>query len=154
MALLFLQCCASRSRIDPANIFPASNQVAGWTKSSETRVFSADHLYEYIDGDAEKFVHAGVEQALTTDYNFEGKFDAVADVFIMAKPGGATAVFESQPAVGSQSVAMGDAARLYQGSLILLKDRYFVRLVAFQQTSATPQALLTLGRAIVASLEK
>jgi len=146
--------CAGKPKLDTTRVLPATGDAQGWTKSSETRVFPADHLYEYIDGDADKYIHAGVEQALTSDYNFEGKSDAVADVFILANAGGARAVFESFPAAGGESVAVGDAARLYQGSFILCKGRFFVRLVAFQQTPDTQQALLVLGRAIVAKLEK
>ena len=43
-----------------ADPFPASGAVAGWEKSSETRVFAAKDLWQYIDGDAEQYISSGV----------------------------------------------------------------------------------------------
>lgn len=145
--------CSSKSKFEASRFFPTANEAQGWTKSGETRVFPGDHLYEYIDGDADKYVHAGVKQTLTSDYRYGEKVDAVADVFIMSTAAGATTVFESQPATGSEPVQLGDAARLYKGSLTFRKGRYFARLVAYQDVPEVPQALVALGRAIAGKLE-
>jgi len=153
LALSFSLACNSKSKFDTSKIFPSSNQAQGWTKSGETRVFPGDHLYEYIDGDADKYVHAGVKQTLTSDYRYGEKIEAVADVFIMSTAAGATTVYESQSAAGSGPVRLGDAARLYKGSLTFRQGRYFVRLVAYQDAPEVPQALVALGRAIAGKLE-
>jgi hypothetical protein len=39
-------------------------------KSSTTRTFEASHLWEYIDGDADKYIQAGMVKTLTSDYKF------------------------------------------------------------------------------------
>jgi len=144
--------CGSKSSSKPAAYFPESNEVPGWSRSGETRAFPADRLWEYIDGDADKYVQAGVQQTLTTDYRYGDKIEAVADVYVMATTDGATKVFESQPATGSQPVPLGDAARLYKGSLTLRKNRYFVRLVAYEDVTEVQQALVALGRGIAGKL--
>jgi hypothetical protein len=127
--------------------------VQGWSKSGKTRAFPAARLWEYIDGDAERYVQAGVDQTLTTDYRYGKNIEAVADIFIMSAAAGAARVFESQPATGNQPIQLGDAARLYKGSLTLRKGRYFVRLVAYQDAPEVSEALLALGRAIAGKLE-
>jgi len=132
--------------------FPESNEAPGWVESGETRTFLADRLWEYIDGDADKYVQAGVQQTLTTDYRYGDKIEAVAEVYVMATADGATKVFESQAATGSQPVKLGDAARLYKGSLSLRKNCYFVRLVAYEDAPEVPEALVALGRAIAGKL--
>src|SRR5512142_158877 len=91
VAVLLLAVGCSRK---PQSFFP--EQAAGWTKQGEVRTFTADTLYEYIDGDAEKYVQAGIKQTMTADYKLQGKFDAVADVFVMGNAEGARKVFESQ----------------------------------------------------------
>jgi len=144
--------CGSKSSSKPATYFPESNEAPGWVKSGETRTFPADRLWEYIDGDADKYVQAGVQQTLTTDYRYGDKIEAVADVYVMATADGATKVFESQEATGSEAVPVGDAARLYKGSLTFRKNRYFVRLVAYEDVPEVPQALVALGRAIADKL--
>ena len=122
--------------------------VEGWSKSGETRIFPSQHLFEYIDGDAERYLKAGVEQTLTSDYRYRDKIDAVADVFIMKNAAGATEVFESQPANGSEWVQVGDAARIYPGTLMFRKGRVFVRLVAYASGPEIQSALLSLARSI------
>jgi hypothetical protein len=66
-----------------ASHFPPSNEVAGWSKTGETRTFSATELWNYIDGDAERYVKAGVQSTSTSDYNFKNASDAVVDIYTM-----------------------------------------------------------------------
>ncbi len=146
VAFLLLAVACSR----PAQpILP--QQVSAWAKQGETRTYTADNLYEYIDGDAEKYIQAGLKVTLTADYRYQGKFDAVADVFVMKDPDGARKVFESQPAVGARALELGDAARLYSGSVTFRQGAYFVRLVAYD--SRAGDALADLGRAIETKLK-
>ncbi len=139
-----------RSKFAPASAvyLPETGQADGWSKSGATRIFPADRLYEYIDGDADRFVKAGLERAFTSDYRYRDRIDAVADVFVMHGSPAAAQVFESQPAHGSEPAQVGDAARLYPGTLMFRKGRVFVRVVAYNEGLDVPGALLQLGRAI------
>ena len=56
--LLLLAVGCSRK---PQSFFP--EQAAGCSQPGEVRTFTADTLYKYIDGDAEKYVQAGVKLA-------------------------------------------------------------------------------------------
>jgi Family of unknown function (DUF6599) len=145
--------CGSKPAAKSVNHFPDSSEADGWSKTGETRVFPADRLWEYIDGDADRFVRAGVERVMTADYSYQNRIDAVADVFVMSAPAGAVTVFESQPAKGSQPLKLGDAARLYKGSLTFRKGRFFVRLVAFADAPEVSQALTVLGHGIESKLD-
>ena len=51
----------------PRNVFPASNEIVGWQKTSDTRVFQARDLWQYIDGDSEQYIQAGVVSTSTSD---------------------------------------------------------------------------------------
>src|ERR1039458_8293916 len=53
--------------------FPASGAVAGWDKSSDTRTFAAKDLWQYVDGDAEQYVSAGVVSTSTSDYKYRSE---------------------------------------------------------------------------------
>ena len=46
-------------------------------------------LWKYIDGDADKYVQAGVVNTLTSDYRLNGKTDATLDVYVMGSTAGA-----------------------------------------------------------------
>ena len=140
--------CNKNPAAASATPFPELNQAQGWTSAGEIRTFPASELWKYIDGDAEKYLKAGVQSVSTSDYKFQDKFDAVVDVFIMADARGAKTIFESEPAAGASTPQLGDAARLYEQSLIFHKGKYLVRIVAYQSSPLLSQGLLDLGKRI------
>ena len=142
--------CSTTSRRPP--LFPEAGEAAGWSRAGEPHRFDAGNLWQYNDGDAERYIRAGVEQLVTADYQYQGKAETVADVYIMRDSDGARAIFESESAVGSQPIALGDAGRLYGASLTFRQRRYFVRLVAHDPLPASPPALLELAQAIEAKI--
>jgi hypothetical protein len=140
--------CSSKTTFRSVDFFPESNVVPGWAKSSATRAFEASHLWEYIDGDADKYVQAGVVKTLTSDYRFSGKTDATLDVYVMGGRAGAQKIYDSTAPVGSQPLAIGDAARYAKGSLTFREGPYFVRLVAFEDSPEIATALTALAHAL------
>jgi hypothetical protein len=145
-AMCLLVSCASKR--GPLSFFPASNEVPEWSKMGETRTFKSRDLWQYIDGDAEKYIRAGVQETLTANYRYQDSVDAVADIHVMASEAGPRQIMDSEPAIGSEPLELGDSARSYGASLIFRKGPYLVRLVAYKQSPKVPQALLELGRAI------
>lgn len=152
--LVLAEGCRHTPAPQSAGFFPASNEVSGWAMVGQTRTFQADHLWEYIDGDAEKYLQAGVKETLTTDYRYQEKIDAVADVYVMTAPEGARKVFDAESSVGSQPVELGDGARLAKGALIFRQGPYLVRLVAYEDAPDLGNALVELGKAIELKLER
>jgi hypothetical protein len=71
-----------------ADPFPASGAVAGWEKTSDTRTFAAKDLWQYIDGDAEQYISAGVVSTSTSDYKYQGQLEATVDVHTMKRCAG------------------------------------------------------------------
>ena len=139
--------CKRQPRTEPS-FFPASNEVAGWAKTGDTRTFEAVDLWKYIDGEAERYLKAGVRRVSTTDYKFQNKVEATADIYTMGNAEGAEKIFQSEPAVDVKPVQLGDDARLSSQSLVFHKGAYLVRIVVFEESAETEQALLQLGRGI------
>jgi hypothetical protein len=129
-------------------LFPASDEAAGWVKSSEIRTFEAADLWKYIDGEAERYLKAGVQRVFTADYKVQNKLDAVVDIYTMGSAEGARKILESEPIGDAKQVSLGDDARLYSQSLVFRKGPYLGRIVAYQESAETPQGLLELGRVI------
>jgi len=140
--------CGVKSGSKPATLFPESNEVPGWSKVGETRTFEASSLWQYIDGDAEKYIGAGVQKTLTANYRYGNSIEAAADVHVMANVDGPRNIMDSESAADSQPVALGDAARLYGASLSFRKGRYLVRVVAYKQSPEVGKALVELARGI------
>ena len=134
--------------------FPESGEVPGWTKAGETRRFEAADLWKYVDGDAERYLRAGVRRTLTANYRYGDAVEAVADIHLMEAAPAAASIFESEPSAGSRSVALGDAGRSYGQSVTFHRGPFFVRLVAYQDVPRTEQALVSLARGIEARLSR
>jgi hypothetical protein len=135
-----------------ANSFPASGAVAGWEKSSETRTFEPKDLWQYIDGDSEQYIQAGVVSTATSDYKYEGKLEAVVDVYTMGGPDGAQTILERGQTKDAQSVSLGDEGLQYAQSVSFRKGRYLVRIVAYESSASTPQALMALAHGVETNL--
>jgi hypothetical protein len=131
--------------------FPASGTIAGWEKTSETRVFEAKNLYLYIDGDAEQYISAGVVSTSTSDYMYQGQLEATVDVHTMKDAAGARKILETGTK-DAKPIQLGDAGFAYAQSVIFRKGSSLVRIVAYESTPGTPQALLALARGVEAKL--
>ncbi len=147
VALLLNNSCKREGGTE-RSFFPASNQVAGWVRTGDTRTFAAADLWKYIDGDADRYLQAGARRVSTTDYKFQNKVDAVVDIYTLGNVEGAGKVFKSETAVDVKAIQLGDDARLSSQSLVFRKGVYLVRIVAYQELAETQQALLQLGRCI------
>ena len=145
---LLLDASCKRQPGTEQSLFPASNQVAGWVKTGDIRTFEAPDLWKYIDGEAERYLKAGVRRVSTTDYKFQNKVDAVVDIYTMGNAEGAEKIFKSEAAVDAKPVQLGDSARLYSQSLVVRKGACLVRIVAFEESAETQQALLQLGQGV------
>lgn len=135
-----------------ADPFPASGTVTGWEKSGETRVFAAKDLWQYIDGDAEQYLKAGVVTASTSDYKYQGSLEAFVDVYTMGDAAGARKILENGQTSDAKSVQVGDAGLAFSQSVNFRKGPYFVRIVAYENTPGTQQALIALAHGVEAKL--
>lgn len=132
--------------------FPVSGTVAGWEKTGDTRTFAAKDLWQYIDGDAEQYIAAGVLTTSTADYKYQGQLEAVVDVHTMRTPEGARKILETGLTRDAKTVQLGDECVQYAQSVIFRKGPYLVRIVAYESTPETPQALMALARGVEAKL--
>jgi hypothetical protein len=149
IAALAVSVGCKKKAVDP---MPPSSAVAGWEKSSDTRVYEAKDLWQYIDGDAEQYIAAGVVSTSTSDYKYQNQLDAVVDVYTMGDSAGARKVLEAGDSSGAKTVQVGDAGLAYAQSVIFRKGPYLVRIVAYDATPGTERALLALAHGVEARL--
>jgi hypothetical protein len=128
--------------------FPEGSEVNGWVRTGEIRTFAAEQLSDYIDGDAEKYLQAGVKSTSTADYKANDQTQVVADIYTMSNAAGTQKIFESEPAGTAKNAEVGEASRLYKQSLTFRKGQYLVRIVAYQDAPQLEQRMVVLGKAI------
>ncbi len=135
-----------------ASPFPSSGAVSGWEKTGQTRTFAPQDLWQYIDGDSEQYIQAGVVSTSTSDYNYQGQLEAVVDVYTMGGPDGAQTILERGQTRDAQTVKLGDQGLQYAQSVSFRKGPYLVRIVAYESAPSTPQALISLAHGVEANL--
>jgi hypothetical protein len=138
-----------KTNVDP---FPASGAIAGWQKTSDTRAFAAKDLWQYIDGDADQYIQAGVVATSTSDYNYQNHLEAVVDVYTMGDSAGAHKILTGDESKSGKSVSLGDEGVAFEQSVTFRKGVALVRIVAYSSTPDTPQALLALAHGVAAKL--
>ena len=140
--------CGRKPAAATTNFPPESGEVPGWSKVGETRTFAAANLWQSIDGDAEKYIQAGVQKTVTASYRYQDSTEATVDIHVMAAADGPRKIMDAESAAESQSVTLGDAGRLYEASLIFRSGQYLVRVVAYKSSPEVSKALVELGRGI------
>jgi hypothetical protein len=135
-----------------ANPFPVSGAVTGWEKASETRTFAPKDLWQYIDGDSEQYIQAGVVSTSTSDYKYKGQLEAVVDVYQMSGSDGARTILQRGKTKDARAIPVGDEALQYAQSVTFRKGPYIVRIVAYEAGSQTADALVALAHGVEANL--
>jgi hypothetical protein len=134
------------------NPFPASGEVAGWQKTGDTRVFEAKDLWQYIDGDSEQYMQAGVVSTSTTDYNYQSRLEAVVDVHTMGSAEGASKILSKAQASDAKTIQLGDGGVAYAQSITFRKGVYLVRIVGYQSYSDGSKAMMALAHSVESKL--
>lgn len=127
-------------------------EASGWKRKGAMRAFDAANLWEYVNGDAERYLAVGVQKTYTQRYEHRSGGEAVVDAHRMGAASGARRLFESEPAAGARPIELGEAGRDYGASITFHAGVFFVRIVAFQDNPAARQALKDLARAVEGAL--
>jgi hypothetical protein len=145
---------ASGTSADPQNLaglLPA--EIQGFRIGGRDRVYNFDTLFQLIDGGAEVYRALNVRTVLNRRYVREGAPGIIVDVFDMGS---------SQDAFGAyhhdmreeKDARVGQESEYAAGALQFWKDRYFVSVVALDETEDSTRAVLALGKAIAAAIPR
>jgi len=126
-------------------------EIKGWRRAGPDGVFSADSLYELIDGAAEVYRAFNVREVRSRRYVRNGGADIIADLFDMGSPADAFGAYHFDMREG-RAAGVGRESEIVGSSLAFWKDRYFVTLTPLDDNPRIREAVLALGRAIAGSI--
>jgi hypothetical protein len=113
-------------------ILPKNGFLKGWVRPDGTKLYRADNLYTYINGEAEMFMPFGF-QALDTALYVKTDNPGVgiaADVYEMGSPLDAFGIYSYYRDPEAEDARVGSEGFVDESQLMFYKDRYFVRLSA------------------------
>jgi len=122
-------------------------EVHGWRPAEPDGIYTADTLFDYIDGAAEVYRSFNVRRAVGRRYSRPGQPDILADVFDMGSPADAYGAYHHDIREG-EDAGCGQDSEYLSGALSFWKDRYFVSIIPFDETPESEMAVRTLAAAI------
>ena len=126
-------------------------ELNGW-KITESAIYTPDNLYEYINGGAEVYRVHGFVKLYAYRYENPGQPEILADVFEMANTADAYGVYHHDWRDGA-SAGIGAESELSDNSLSFRKNKYFVSLMAFDETEEAMTAVKAIAQAIAKGIE-
>ena len=140
---------AGEEAVEIAGFLP--DEVCGWRAAKPDGFYTADNLFDYINGGAEVYRSFNVRCALGRRYVKQGSAEIIADVFDMGAPEDAFGAYHHDvrdgvcPGIGQESEYGG-------GALAFWKGRYFVSIIALRASEESKSALLKLGEAVAGAI--
>ncbi|MBN2366825.1 MAG: hypothetical protein EH225_13310 [Calditrichaeota bacterium] len=131
------------------SFFP--REISDW-KMTEEYVYSAENLYDYIDGGAELYLSYGFENLVSRSYEQHAQPDIIIDIFDMGKSENAFGVFSHSREVVDSS--FGQGSEYTEGYLMFWKGPYYISILASPETPESKAAVFEAAREIEQNIQQ
>ncbi len=146
-----------------ANKIALPKTVEDWRRLGTPRIIDSTNIFKYMNGAGELYLGYRFNHLEVFDYTDENKNDILVELYFMETPDdafgllsldwGGEVVSLGDPSVnGSKQPPASPVKALYGAGLLRIwSDNLYARVMALRETPASKQAVMTLGRAIVAN---
>lgn len=131
----------------PQDFLPDSREAPGWDKVRAVLRYTADSLFDYINGGAEIYFEYGFEQVAVQDYTKNGHSVSV-EIFEMTDPQSAFGIYSFKRSSEGVALETGAEGRLEGYYLNLWKGRYLITITGFDENKETIDGLKALAEII------
>lgn len=121
--------------------------VDGWTPAEADGVYTADTLFDYINGGAEVYRAFNVQQVVGRRYAKPGAPDIIADIYDMGSAADAYGAYHHDVREGA-SAGVGQESEMMTNAVYFWKDRFFVNIIGMRQDAETVAAVRSLAAAV------
>jgi len=145
-----------------ANKIALPKTVGDWRGPRTPRIIDSSNIFKYMNGAGELYLGYRFKHLEVFDYTDENKNNILVELYFMETPddafgllsldwGGEVVSLGDPSANGSKQPRTSSVSALYGAGLLRIRsDNLYARIMAFRETPASKQAVMTLGRAIVA----
>ena len=135
-------------------VLPPSGFAPGWVLEGPIKNYTADDLFEYINGEAELYFQYGFKNLISGFYLNERneKQGLSADVYRMSSPLEAFGIYSRYRGMGVRIVEVGQEGFVSPAQMMFCQGRYFVQLNASGTAALPAGVFLSMARAISANI--
>jgi len=146
-----------------ANEIVLPKTAGDWSRPGSPKIIDSTNIFKYMNGAGELYLGYRFHHLEVFDYTDENKNDILVELYFMETPDdafgllsldwGGEVVFLGDPSAnGSKQPPASSVRALYGAGLLRIwSDNLYARIMAFRETPASKQAVITLGRAIAAN---
>ncbi len=138
---------ASAVEVGLAAYLPPESWLTGWTRSKSPQDYSADTLWEFIDGAAETYIGFGFQSALSAGYANAGS-EVGVEIYQMADSLHAFGIYAQERPPAPQTLSVGVEGYANSNVLNFWKGACYVKLMAPGPDKPGLATMTSLARAI------
>lgn len=140
---------ASHNETNISRFLPA--EKLGWAPKGPDGTYDKDSLFDLIDGGAEVYRALNVRAVLNRVYLRKDAADIIVDIFDMGSSNDAFGAFHDDLRE-DEDVGVGHESEYEGTTLYFWKDRYFISIVALEDSEISRKAVLEFGKSIAAAI--
>ena len=133
------------------SLFP---QMPGWKITRNDPVYTANNLWDVIDGAADLFLEYAFVDLHIARYINEDSIEVKAELYRHATDVDAFGMYSQERDTGYTFIPLGVQGYLQQGVLNFLTGSYYVKLSTYQTGDNAQHAMLTIGTSLVEHLQQ
>ncbi len=130
-------------------VFP---DVVGWKRSPEIQNFSAETLYEDVDGAADLYLTYDFEELKVAEYQNEKKGSVTVDVYFHKTPIQAFGIYSQERLPDANFINVGAEGYIESNALNFFTGPYYVKISSYNTGSEDREILLTFAKKVSESL--
>ncbi len=127
------------------DIFP---EISGWQKTGEPEMYSPDNLFEYINGAAEVYLSYDFQKLITLSYSNPKQQSFTIDIYQHSNSNNGFGIYSQEKPQEGDFLKIGTQGYYEQGILNFFKDRFYVKLSAFDLKEIDRPLLEKISRLI------
>ncbi len=136
------------------SLLPANNAVKGWLRNSEPHIYTADNLWEFIDGAAKHYTECGVTHCAVGNYSYSTDKEKTIEValYMLASEEEAKNLYQSERP--SEYALLSYGAEGFGDTLTtnFYKGRLYIKIRAGDISEVQKEALADFAKLISANL--
>jgi len=146
-----------------ANEINLPKTIGAWTRPDSAQIIDSTNIFKYMNGAGELYLSYGFNHLEVYEYTADNQKSILVELYYMKTSddafgllsldwGGEPVTFNHAPvSKASHAIAPPDSALYGKGLLRIWSDNIYARIMAEHETPDSREAVLSLGRAIVAN---
>jgi hypothetical protein len=128
------------------------DSLGEWTAENIVYFNDKESLYDYIDGGAELYISYGFKSAASRRYIKAGQPEVIVEIFDMNTSENAYGVFSNTRY--EEDYTFGQGSQYVEGALFFWKGKYYVSIMATEETDESKKLIHELGKIITEEIKE